>query len=172
MRLADAFSDSTPTMLGIGPMSAATVRAGLRAAAETGTPAVFIASRNQVESAELGGGYAEGWDQAGLVSFLREQAGHGPAQPGGSSAVTMAVHGSETTNTDHAYRGRWRATAPCAQFTTTSTRVSTACTSMSPRTLSLAMPFRSTWACSGSWSLCEGRKAIASLATFPASTTR
>ena len=69
MRLADAFSDSTPTMLGIGLMSAATVRAGLRAAAETGTSAVFIASRNQVESAELGGGYAEGWDQAGLIRF-------------------------------------------------------------------------------------------------------
>ena len=75
MGLADAFSDSTPTMLGIGTMSAASVRAGLRAAAETGTPAVFIASRNQVESAELGGGYAEGWDQAGLVRFLNEQVG-------------------------------------------------------------------------------------------------
>jgi len=62
-------------MLGIGTMSAASVRAGLRAAAETGTPAVFIASRNQVESAELGGGYAEGWDQAGLVRFLNEQVG-------------------------------------------------------------------------------------------------
>jgi len=73
MRLADAFSDSTP-VLGIGTMSAASVRAGLRAAAETGTSAVFIASRNQVESAELGGGYAEGWDQAGLVRFLSEQA--------------------------------------------------------------------------------------------------
>jgi hypothetical protein len=34
MRLAGAFSDSTPTMLGIGPMSAVTVRAGLHAAAE------------------------------------------------------------------------------------------------------------------------------------------
>jgi hypothetical protein len=78
MRLADAFSDSTPTVLGIGPMSAVTVRAGLRVAAETGTSAVFIASRNQVESAELGGGYAEGWDQAGLVRFLREQAGRWP----------------------------------------------------------------------------------------------
>jgi tagatose-1,6-bisphosphate aldolase non-catalytic subunit AgaZ/GatZ len=78
MRLADAFSDSTPTMLGVGTMSAASVRAGLRAAAETGTPAVFIASRNQVESAELGGGYAEGWDQAGLVRFLSEQAGRWP----------------------------------------------------------------------------------------------
>jgi tagatose-1,6-bisphosphate aldolase non-catalytic subunit AgaZ/GatZ len=39
---------------------------------------VFIASRNQVESAELGGGYAEGWDQAGLVRFLSEQAGRWP----------------------------------------------------------------------------------------------
>ena len=80
MPLADAFSDSSPPMLGVGPMSAATVRAGLRAAAETGTPAVFIASRNQVESAELGGGYAEGWDQAGLVRFLREQAGRWPGK--------------------------------------------------------------------------------------------
>jgi tagatose-1,6-bisphosphate aldolase non-catalytic subunit AgaZ/GatZ len=78
MRLADAFSDSTPTMLGIGTMSAASVRAGLRAAAETGTSAVFIASRNQVETTELGGGYAEGWDQAGLVRFLSEQAGRWP----------------------------------------------------------------------------------------------
>jgi D-tagatose-1,6-bisphosphate aldolase subunit GatZ/KbaZ len=80
MRLADVFSGSSPTILGIGPMSAATVRAGLRAAAETGTLAVFIASRNQVEGAELGGGYVEGWDQAGLVRFVREEAGRWPGK--------------------------------------------------------------------------------------------
>ena len=79
MRFADIFlDDHTPTMLGIGPMSATAVRAGLRVAAETATPALFIASRNQVESAELGGGYAEGWDQAGLVRYLREEASRWP----------------------------------------------------------------------------------------------
>jgi D-tagatose-1,6-bisphosphate aldolase subunit GatZ/KbaZ len=77
MRLADIFQnagDSAPTLLGIGPMSSTVVRAGLRAAAETGAPVAFIASRNQVESAALGGGYVEGWDQAGLADYVASQA--------------------------------------------------------------------------------------------------
>lgn len=81
MRLADVFrraGDPAPPVLGIGPMSAAVVRAGLRAAAETGAPAVFIPSRNQVESTELGGGYAEGWDSAGLACFVAAEARRWP----------------------------------------------------------------------------------------------
>lgn len=77
MRLADIFhnaGDSAPTLLGIGPMSSTVVRAGLRAAAETGAPVAFIASRNQVESAALGGGYVEGWDQASLAGYVAGQA--------------------------------------------------------------------------------------------------
>jgi D-tagatose-1,6-bisphosphate aldolase subunit GatZ/KbaZ len=152
MRLADAFSDSTPTMLGIGTMSAASVRAGLRAAAETGTPAVFIASRNQVESAELGGGYAEGWDQAGLVRFLSEQAGR---WPGTARWFVGRDHGGPWQRDDE-YRSRipWplardRALRSLHDDIDAGFPV---CTSMWPRTLSWAMPFRSTWACSGSWS--------------------
>src|SRR4051812_29093908 len=80
MRLADVFSGSSPTILGIGPMSAATVRAGLRAAAQTRPPAVFIARRKQVGSAVLGGGAVEGWVQAGVARFLREEPGRWPGK--------------------------------------------------------------------------------------------
>jgi len=62
------------TLLGIGPMSRFIVRATLELAKEYNFPPMFIASRNQVESKELGGGYISGWDQKGLVEEIRKTA--------------------------------------------------------------------------------------------------
>ncbi len=62
------------TLLGIGPVSTNTIIAALSTAAEYDFPLFLIASRNQVDKKELGGGYLSGWDQAGFVNGVRELA--------------------------------------------------------------------------------------------------
>lgn len=51
------------TLLGIGPMSKNCVQATLELSKEDDYPVMFIASRNQVDADELGGGYVNGWNQ-------------------------------------------------------------------------------------------------------------
>ena len=51
------------TLLGIGPMSKNLIVASLELAKEKDFPILFIASRNQVDAQELGGGYVCNWDQ-------------------------------------------------------------------------------------------------------------
>lgn len=62
------------TLLGIGPVSTNTIIAALQAAAEHDFPLFLIASRNQVDKKELGGGYLSGWDQQGFVKGVRKLA--------------------------------------------------------------------------------------------------
>jgi D-tagatose-1,6-bisphosphate aldolase subunit GatZ/KbaZ len=82
MRLADRFqfigSQHPPTMLGIGPMSPTVVTGALRAAADADAPLVFVASRNQVDSDALGGGYVAGWNQRRLAAYVRSAARRWP----------------------------------------------------------------------------------------------
>jgi tagatose-1,6-bisphosphate aldolase non-catalytic subunit AgaZ/GatZ len=61
------------TLLGVGPMSRLIVDAAIECSAREDAPLVFIASRNQVESEQLGGGYVEGWDQHDLRHYVRQQ---------------------------------------------------------------------------------------------------
>lgn len=61
LRLQEA-GDPT-TLLCIGPMSSNLLRASFELARDHGFPLMFIASRNQVDLDELGGGYANGWNQ-------------------------------------------------------------------------------------------------------------
>lgn len=58
------------TLLGIGPMSSAVIRAAFELAREKDFPLMFIASRNQVDAVELGGGYVCNWDQAAFVRAI------------------------------------------------------------------------------------------------------
>ncbi len=51
------------TMIGIGPMSHTLIKATMILAKEKDFPLMFIASRNQVDADELGGGYVCNWDQ-------------------------------------------------------------------------------------------------------------
>jgi D-tagatose-1,6-bisphosphate aldolase subunit GatZ/KbaZ len=51
------------TLLGIGPMSEVVIRATLELGRDMKFPVMLIASRNQIDSMELGGGYVMGWDQ-------------------------------------------------------------------------------------------------------------
>jgi D-tagatose-1,6-bisphosphate aldolase subunit GatZ/KbaZ len=59
-------------------MSPTAVSAALRAAAGAAAPIVFVASRNQVDSAALGGGYVAGWDQRGLRRYVERVAQRWP----------------------------------------------------------------------------------------------
>jgi len=62
------------TLLGIGPMSKPVIEASFLLAREKDFPLMFIASRNQVDSGELGGGYVCGWDQEAFVRAIAETA--------------------------------------------------------------------------------------------------
>jgi len=60
------------TLLAINPMSSLIVRATLELAKKYQFPVMFIATRNQVEKKELGGGYILGWDQEKFVQDIKE----------------------------------------------------------------------------------------------------
>ncbi|MGX7091154.1 class II D-tagatose-bisphosphate aldolase non-catalytic subunit [Hutsoniella sourekii] len=62
------------TLLGIGPMSKNCVQAALELSMEDDYPVMFIASRNQVDLDELGGGYVNGWDQFRFAKAVEEVA--------------------------------------------------------------------------------------------------
>lgn len=62
------------SLLGIGPMSRTVIRAAFTLAKEKDFPLMFIASRNQVDARELGGGYVCGWDQKAFVEAIGQLA--------------------------------------------------------------------------------------------------
>ncbi|WP_121661836.1 class II D-tagatose-bisphosphate aldolase non-catalytic subunit [Metabacillus litoralis] len=62
------------TLLGIGPMSANLLQASFELARDEDFPVMFIASRNQVDMDELGGGYVNGWNQQTFVEAIRNTA--------------------------------------------------------------------------------------------------
>ena len=62
------------TLLGIGPMSKNCVQAALELSQEDDYPVMFIASRNQVDLDELGGGYVNGWNQFTFAEAVKEVA--------------------------------------------------------------------------------------------------
>ena len=63
------------TLLGVGPVSETVVRATFQACARHRCPAIFIASRNQVDLVDLGHGYLMGgMDQRAFVELLQRSA--------------------------------------------------------------------------------------------------
>ncbi|MFJ7935612.1 class II D-tagatose-bisphosphate aldolase non-catalytic subunit [Sporosarcina sp. NPDC096371] len=62
------------TLLGIGPMSSNLLQASFELARDYDFPLMFIASRNQVDMDELGGGYVNGWNQHSFVKAIRDTA--------------------------------------------------------------------------------------------------
>lgn len=61
-------------LLGIGPMSANLLQASFELAKDYDFPLMFIASRNQVDMDELGGGYVNGWNQETFMEAIRKSA--------------------------------------------------------------------------------------------------
>lgn len=64
--------DERASMLGIGPMSKTLIKASIQLAKDKDFPLMFIASRNQVDTKELGGGYVCNWDQKGFSDAIKE----------------------------------------------------------------------------------------------------
>lgn len=62
------------TLIGIGPMSSRVLRASFELARDKDFPILFIASRNQVDADELGGGYVNGWNQKTFMKAIRDTA--------------------------------------------------------------------------------------------------
>jgi tagatose-1,6-bisphosphate aldolase non-catalytic subunit AgaZ/GatZ len=62
------------TILGIGPMSKNCLQATLELSNDDDYPVMFIASRNQVDADELGGGYVNGWNQFTFADAVKEVA--------------------------------------------------------------------------------------------------
>ena len=60
------------TLLGIGPMSPNLLQASFEIARDYDFPLMFIASRNQVDADELGGGYVNGWNQKRFREDIRK----------------------------------------------------------------------------------------------------
>ncbi|MER2034283.1 class II D-tagatose-bisphosphate aldolase non-catalytic subunit [Mammaliicoccus vitulinus] len=65
-------NDDSGTIIGIGPMSKNCVQAALEVSKEKDFPIMFIASRNQVDAEEFGGGYVNGWNQFTFVDAVEE----------------------------------------------------------------------------------------------------
>ncbi|ABR73962.1 sugar-phosphate kinase [Actinobacillus succinogenes] len=65
---------ASATLLGIGPMSKNCVQAALELSQEDDYPVMFIASRNQVDLDELGGGYVNGWNQFTFAQAVKDVA--------------------------------------------------------------------------------------------------
>lgn len=62
------------TLLGIGPMSELVIRATLELGRDMNFPVMLIASRNQVDCSEFGGGYVMGWDQMAFTEAIKNVA--------------------------------------------------------------------------------------------------
>lgn len=62
------------TLIGIGPMSPNLLQATFELARDCDFPPMFIASRNQVDLDELGGGYVNGWDQFRFAADIKAAA--------------------------------------------------------------------------------------------------
>lgn len=59
------------TLLGVGPMSRNVLQGSLELAREKDFPLILIASRNQVDKKDFGGGYVLGWDQKEFVGTVK-----------------------------------------------------------------------------------------------------
>lgn len=62
------------TLIGIGPMSSNLLKASFELARDEDFPLMFIASRNQVDKDELGGGYVNGWNQQTFAADIKQAA--------------------------------------------------------------------------------------------------
>lgn len=65
------FEKKMATLLCIGPMSKACVDATVDIAAEIQVPMTLIASRRQIDSTKMKGGYVENWDTKQFISYVR-----------------------------------------------------------------------------------------------------
>ena len=58
------------TMLGVGPMSKACVDSAIQLSAECKLPLMLIASRRQIDSEQMGGGYVNNWSTEEFARYV------------------------------------------------------------------------------------------------------
>ena len=61
------------TLLAVGPMSKNCVDATIEIANEKKVPIMIIASRRQIDSKELGGGYVNNWNTRKFSSYVKKK---------------------------------------------------------------------------------------------------
>lgn len=64
-------SQRRATLLGVGPMSRNCVDAAIELANEHMVPIMLVASRRQIECAQMGGGYVENWTTEQFANYVR-----------------------------------------------------------------------------------------------------
>lgn len=133
------------TMLGIGPMSENLIEACFLLAKKKDFPVMFIASRNQVDADEFGGGYVCSWNQDTFRRDIAKIAGAAGTTGSITSAATTAARGSGTRSAATSCRWPRRWSWASAPICTTSRRASTCCTSTPPRSPTWATWSRWTW---------------------------
>ena len=70
--LQDYLSVNKCTLLGVGPVSKNCVDAVIELADAYDIPLILIASRNQIESEDFGGGYVHNWTTQGFADYVRK----------------------------------------------------------------------------------------------------
>jgi len=65
------------TILGVGPISKNCVDAAMELSEEHDIPIILIASRNQIDSKEFGGGYVNNWTTKSFSSYVRNKSKSG-----------------------------------------------------------------------------------------------
>lgn len=71
MKLIEKFNERNKTHLCVGPMSKNCVDATIELAYEYNVNLMLIASRRQIECAELGGGYVNNWDTISFSNYVK-----------------------------------------------------------------------------------------------------
>ena len=61
------------TLLAVGPMSKNCVEATIEIANEKKVPIMMIASRRQIDSKEMGGGYVNNWDTKSFSNYVKKR---------------------------------------------------------------------------------------------------
>ncbi|MCC5942082.1 MAG: class II D-tagatose-bisphosphate aldolase, non-catalytic subunit [Balneolaceae bacterium] len=70
-------NDQSGTLLGVGPISKNCVDAVLELSDEHDIPLILIASRNQIDSEEFGGGYVNNWTTESFADYVNKNSGSG-----------------------------------------------------------------------------------------------
>lgn len=68
-----AFWNNKRTFLGVGPMSTNCIDASIELSNQYKTPIMLIASRRQIDCAELGGGYVNNWCTEDFANYVRSK---------------------------------------------------------------------------------------------------
>jgi hypothetical protein len=72
-RLDDVLQKRRCTLLGVGPMSVNCVEATIELANDYDIPLILIASRRQIDCAELGGGYVNNWTTESFANYVLDR---------------------------------------------------------------------------------------------------